>query len=187
ASIGVGQTEQFSATGHYSDLSTADLTDAVTWSASSGATISNTPGAQGLATGTGTGVSTITATDPSLVLPGTALLVVTPASGPPAAPSLSSDPGAGKRKVNIVASGANFTPGETVTVTYLSGLQKPKRATTVLCTAVADSNGSFACTGMIPKRGRSGKKGMHTIEATAPSGDRATTQYTIEKPPRTKK
>ncbi len=187
ATVGVGRAEQFTATGHYSDLSTADLTDAVTWSASSGATISNAPGAEGLATATATGVSTITATDADVALPGTALLVVTPASGPPPAPSLLTDPGAGKRKVDVVLAGENFTPGETVTVTYVSGLRRPKKATTVLCSAVADSNGSFTCTGMIPKRGRSGKKGMHTIEATAPSGDHATTQYTIEKPPRTKK
>ncbi len=67
ANVAVGATEQFSATGLYSDLSTRDLTDSVTWSSSSSstATISNTPGSQGLATGVADGAATITATDPT--------------------------------------------------------------------------------------------------------------------------
>ena len=46
-------TQQFTATGTYSDLSTANLTDSVTWSSSltGTATVSNTSGSQGLATG----------------------------------------------------------------------------------------------------------------------------------------
>ena len=90
-SIGVGQTEQFTATGLYSDLSTKDLTSSVTWASSntSAATVST----GGLATGVATGVSTISATDPSTKVAGTALLTVTPAvllsiSVAPAADSL---------------------------------------------------------------------------------------------------
>jgi hypothetical protein len=41
-----------------------------------------------------------------------------------------------------------------------------KRATTVLCTTVVQSNGTFSCHGTIPRQARSGKKGQHTIEAT---------------------
>src|ERR1700722_1855071 len=57
-SIAQGATQQFTATGHYSDLSSKDLTTSVTWSSSaaSTATVSNTAGSQGLATGIGTGV-----------------------------------------------------------------------------------------------------------------------------------
>ena len=52
ASVAVGHTLQFMATGHYSDGSTRDLTTAVTWSSDhKTATISNSPGSQGLATG----------------------------------------------------------------------------------------------------------------------------------------
>ncbi len=80
ASVAEGQTQQFTATGIYSNLTTADLTDSVTWSASSGdATISNASGSQGLATGVSTGVVTITATDPSSLIDGTAVLTVGPA------------------------------------------------------------------------------------------------------------
>ena len=76
-----GATQQFTATGTYSDLSTKNLTDTVTWSSSSSstATVSNAHGSQGLATGVGTGVATITASDPATPLPGTAALTVTPA------------------------------------------------------------------------------------------------------------
>ena len=49
---------------HYSNLSTQDLTDSVTWSSSSSsvATISNSTGSQGLATGVTSGDVVITAT-----------------------------------------------------------------------------------------------------------------------------
>ena len=77
ASIGIGQTEQFTATGLYSDLSTKDVTDSVTWASSSKTTA--TVSTHGLATGVATGAVTISATDPSTPLPGTAALTVTPA------------------------------------------------------------------------------------------------------------
>jgi trimeric autotransporter adhesin len=56
----VGATQQFSATGHFSDGSTQDMTPLVTWisSASSAATISST----GMATSQGAGTTTISAT-----------------------------------------------------------------------------------------------------------------------------
>jgi uncharacterized protein YjdB len=81
ASVAAGDTQQFTATGVYSDLSTADLTDSVTWSSSlhSAATVSNASGSQGLATGVGPGATTVTATDLSSLIQGTAVLTVTPA------------------------------------------------------------------------------------------------------------
>ena len=82
ATVAAGATQQFTATGTYSDLSTRDLTDQVTWSSSAGTTasISNAAGSQGLATGVATGAVTITATDSSSLLSGTAALTVTPIS-----------------------------------------------------------------------------------------------------------
>jgi hypothetical protein len=58
-----GETVQFTATGTYSDGSTQDLTTQVTWGATpaSVATISNSPGTQGLATAVAMGMSTISA------------------------------------------------------------------------------------------------------------------------------
>lgn len=63
-SVAKGLTQQFTATGTYTDSSTQDLTASVTWSSSdtSKATISNAGGSQGLATTLAAGSTTITAT-----------------------------------------------------------------------------------------------------------------------------
>ena len=63
-SISMGTSQQFVATGTYSDNSTEDLTPAATWSSSNTAvaTVSNAAGSNGLATSVGAGLTTITAT-----------------------------------------------------------------------------------------------------------------------------
>ena len=63
ASIPVGFQQQFTATGTYSDTSTANLTTSVLWSAGSAtvASISNAAGSAGLATALGAGSTSITA------------------------------------------------------------------------------------------------------------------------------
>ena len=63
-SIPLGLTEQFVATGIFSDNSVADLTEEVTWnsSATGVATISNSAGSEGLATPVAPGTTTVTAT-----------------------------------------------------------------------------------------------------------------------------
>jgi YVTN family beta-propeller protein len=87
-SIVSGATVQFTATGHYSDGSTQNLTSTVSWSSSLStvATISST----GLATGAGTGNATITATTGNIFAqtvltvtgapPPTAMITINPAS-----------------------------------------------------------------------------------------------------------
>jgi len=62
-SIQKGLTQQFTATGNYSDGTHPDLTTQVTWSAAPAAnlTISNTAGSQGLATAVAVGPATVTA------------------------------------------------------------------------------------------------------------------------------
>lgn len=60
ATIGIGETQQFTATGHYSDSSTEDLTLSVSWESSVPAVATIDPG--GLATGVGEGTANITAT-----------------------------------------------------------------------------------------------------------------------------
>lgn len=64
ASVAKGLTDQFTATGTYSNSTTQDITNSVTWTTSNNlvATVSNAGGTQGLATSTGTGTATITAT-----------------------------------------------------------------------------------------------------------------------------
>jgi phage-related protein len=63
-SIALGTNQQFKATGVFSDNSTQDLTEAVTWSSSdaSVAPVSNTGGAAGLASSLAVGTTTVTAT-----------------------------------------------------------------------------------------------------------------------------
>jgi hypothetical protein len=67
-SISVNASQQFTATGTYSDGSTQNLTAAVTWSSSSAAVaqISNASGSNGLATGIAAGTTTITAISGSI-------------------------------------------------------------------------------------------------------------------------
>jgi hypothetical protein len=62
-SIALGATEQFTATGNYSDSSTKDITASVIWSSSAKpvATISNVPRSKGKATSKAAGTTTITA------------------------------------------------------------------------------------------------------------------------------
>src|SRR5688572_3709611 len=64
ASIVNGLTQQFTATGVYTDASTQDLTEQVTWASSDDevATVSNADDSQGLATAVGSGGTTVSAT-----------------------------------------------------------------------------------------------------------------------------
>jgi hypothetical protein len=78
-SITKGATQQFTATGTYSDSSTANLTSQVTWA--SGTTMVATITAGGLATGAGAGTSSISATLGSVS--GSTVLTVTATGGEP--------------------------------------------------------------------------------------------------------
>src|SRR5208282_1235568 len=75
ASIAVGATQQFTATGHYSNGSTQTLASGMTWSSS--ATTYATIGATGLATGVAAGSTNITATSGGVVSTPAAALAVT--------------------------------------------------------------------------------------------------------------
>lgn len=79
ASVEQLKTQQFTATGTYTDQSTQDLTQSVTWSSTSEsiATISNAAGTKGLATAAAVGQTTITATDPGTSKSGSTGLTVT--------------------------------------------------------------------------------------------------------------
>ena len=76
ASIGVGQTQQFVATGTFNDLTTAPITTEVTWTSDAEASVDNvtTPG---LATALSVGTPTITATLGAIS--GATTLTITPA------------------------------------------------------------------------------------------------------------
>jgi uncharacterized protein YjdB len=79
-SIAKGTTQQFTATGTYSDNTTQDLTTEVAWSSSdlTVATISNAAGSKGSAFSVATGSTTITATSGGIS--GSTTLTVTPAT-----------------------------------------------------------------------------------------------------------
>jgi uncharacterized protein YjlB len=76
ANLAVGSTQQFTATGTYSDGSSADITSQVTWASSdeSIATISST----GLATGVAAGNTNITASMSEVTSPAVTLTVISP-------------------------------------------------------------------------------------------------------------
>lgn len=181
ASIIPGQTLPFSATGLLSNGTTQDVTNLVTWS-SSAPGLASLGSTTGLATGLAPGTSTITALAPAgllglltPLLSTSSLLTVLSSGSSTLSPLLSLNPPTGKVRTGVLANGANFVPGSPVTVSYLSGLKARKRASTVLCTATVASNGTFSCGGKIPRRGRSGKRGHHTVVATVPSTPNPTT------------
>jgi alpha-tubulin suppressor-like RCC1 family protein len=79
-SVPIGTSAQLTALGVYSDGSTADLTQSVTWSSSSGAVqVSNPPGASGQVTALAQGGAVVTATDPTSAVSGQTTVSVTAA------------------------------------------------------------------------------------------------------------
>jgi len=82
ASIALGTDLQLVATGTYSDDTTQDLTDAVTWSSSDPAvaTLSNAPGSEGLASSVAAGTITATASHPASGIDGSTALTVSAAA-----------------------------------------------------------------------------------------------------------
>ena len=79
ASVANGLTQQFTATGVFSDNTTQDLTTQVTWTSSDSAvaSVSNAAGSNGLATATGVGSATVSATSGAVT--GSTTLTVTQA------------------------------------------------------------------------------------------------------------
>jgi trimeric autotransporter adhesin len=74
AHLKVGATQQFTATGTFSDNSTADISSTVTWA--SGSTATATISASGLATGVAAGTTQITAATSGVTSPGVTLTVI---------------------------------------------------------------------------------------------------------------
>lgn len=92
ASVASGLSVQLSATGTYTDGTTADLTSSATWSSfNESAKVSNAAGTQGLVVAGSVGIATITALDPTTGVNGRAALTATRAQlvsidlSPPAA------------------------------------------------------------------------------------------------------
>jgi trimeric autotransporter adhesin len=173
-SVALYGTQQFTATGLYSDASTENITDSVTWSSSDTgeASISNTPGSQGLATGLATGDVVITATDPSAPIAGLGALDVT-------GPAITLSPSSGPAKTKVVVDGQGFEPGETVAVHFRTGVSTGPRFT--ICTTVVSEDGTFTCKGRIRKASAAGALGLHRVNAKVPHvhGVIALTEFTL--------
>ncbi|HLI75105.1 MAG TPA: Ig-like domain-containing protein, partial [Acidimicrobiales bacterium] len=170
SAIAQGQTQQFKATGHYSDQTVQDLTMSVTWSSSSAsvATASNTAGSQGLATGVGAGSVLVTATDSLSGVHGSAqlsvgqtpLLVITPSAGPAGAA--------------VQAQAFSFHPRSSITIYYLVGKRSHR-----ICHARVATNGALQCNGTIPVLSRAGAMGQHTMVAKGWRGHLVTTTFML--------
>jgi uncharacterized protein YjdB len=112
----------FAAVGTYTDGTTQNLTNTVTWGSSNTAvaTISNAPATRGIAAGISAGMSTITATDPASAITGSTILTVTSAilvsiTVTPADPSIPSG-----RKQQFTATGT-FSDSTTQDITLSVG------------------------------------------------------------------
>ena len=123
-SIPIGATQQFTATGNFSDGSTQNLTTTATWSSSNTgvATVSNASGTQGLASAVAAGTASITATSGSIA--GSATLTVNPATLvsiaiTPQSPSIST--GATQQFTATGTFSDNSKQNITTTVTWISG------------------------------------------------------------------
>jgi hypothetical protein len=166
---------QLTATGHYSNLTTGNVTDSVTWTSSDDtiATVSST----GLVTGgANTGTVTITATDPSSGVTGTTTLTVT-------GPVISISPTSGRHGSSVVVIGQGFVPGSTIKVKYVTGMTLMPRVR--ICFALIGTYGHFTCTGKIPPKDEAGALGVHTILAKVhhTRGILATTTFTLIRRP----
>lgn len=75
-------------------------------------------------------------------------------------------PTSGRPHTLLSVSGAGYVPGETVLVTYVYF----KSITFPVCSGVAQSDGTFSCSGKIPGRKNAGGAGVHEVIATGQAG-----------------
>ncbi|PJZ57217.1 hypothetical protein CH367_10810 [Leptospira barantonii] len=166
-SIAAGLTATFTATGVYTDGSTQDITSWVTWASSNTprATISNTGGTQGIASGSSAGTTNISATFGAVVSPTTVLTVTNAVLNSititPSLPSV-----AGGRNINLTATG-----------TYSNG------STQDLTTSVAWTSADLTIASVDNASGRQGQaagitQGTTQITATL-GGTSSTIDFTV--------
>ena len=144
ASISVGQSQQFTAYGYYSDGSIQNITNTVTWISSNTAiaTIGNITGNEGLATGVSAG-GPITITAQFSDISGTASLTVTQASQ---FPLTVTEAGTGSGTVSGNAQPQILCPS-TCSQSYPSGTQVTLTATPNSGSTFAGWSGNAGCSG----------------------------------------
>lgn len=118
--IQTGATQAFTATGHFSDGSTQNLTASVTWASSNTAvaTISNQPGSQGRATGVAAGGATISATDPASNISGSTGLTVTAAANQAPIARIAANPTSGTVPLTVHFDGSTSSDPDGVIASY---------------------------------------------------------------------
>ncbi len=142
ASVAIGQTQSFTANGVFSDGSSTDMSDSVSWSSS--ATKFATVNATGLATGVAAGSAPIVATSGAIT--GSASLIVTPAvlSSIDISPDGQSIPIGGEYQLTLTGSYSDSTTQDIANATWSSS--DPSTASvdpsTGIVTGVANSNGN---------------------------------------------
>jgi virginiamycin B lyase len=97
------------------------------------------------------------------------------------ADSVVTSPTQGPRRTALTITGLGFAAGETVAVTYVTGLSAPTAV--LLCNAIAARDGTFSCRGHIPTGRRAGGAGTHTIKANGTSGTKAKTLFLLTRCP----
>ena len=155
-SIGIGATQQFTATGSYSDGSTKNLTSSANWLSSSAATA--TINTSGLATGMAAGTTTITATSGTIT--GNTVLTVS------AAPLVSIAVSPATATVNPVAPGN--TQQFTATGTFADGsMQNITSSVTWSASAGAMITAAGLATGVTPNTTSTIMAAQGSISGTA--------------------
>ncbi len=154
-----GTSQQFTATGTYSDSSTADITSSVTWASDTPAVA--TISAAGLAHGVSPGTSTISATLGSVS--GNTLLTVASTNHPP-----------------TVSAGGPYTVAEGGTVTLTATGSDPDGDTLTYAWDL-DGNGTFETSGQSPTftAGDGPATTTVTVRVTDPSGASATASAVV--------
>jgi hypothetical protein len=113
-SVAVGAGQQLTATGTFSDSSTADLTTSVTWTSSDSSIVligSAPSGLQGFAMGVNAGTATITATLGSVSANTPITVQAAPTPNPPAITNVSPSAGSAGTQVTIAGTGFGTTQG----------------------------------------------------------------------------
>ena len=143
---------QLTATGHYSDGSTRDVTGQMSWRSAdtSIATVSST----GILTGVATGQTTINATSASLDGPASTSVAVT-------GPGITITPSSGTMGSRVRVAGQGFMPGSVVKIAYETGIASSPKVS--LRKITVSTNGTFSHNVRIPSGALAGAKGAHTI------------------------
>jgi hypothetical protein len=86
-------------------------------------------------------------------------------------------PSSGPAGTSIQLAGAGYRAGETINVTYATGMKRP--SSIALCASQARSDGTWSCTAAIPTKSQ-GAAGAHTITATGKKSKKtATTSFNL--------